>query len=291
MNKRNLLFLGFLAASIILWRNPLVTVFSLALGNESYTHLLLIVPLSCGLIYLRRQVLTVDLEPSTVGGVSLLCVALLIDAVARYGMSLPAGVPLALSMFALVIWWIGSVILCFGINVFRSLLFPLCFLFLLVPLPVAALDSVIGFLQRESAFSARVLFQMAGVPVTQEGVVLSIPDLDIEVAQECSSIRSSMMLIVTTLILAHLFLSSWWRQILLLAITIPLSVAKNGFRIFVIGQLGTRVDPGYLTGNLHHHGGPVFFALAVAVTLAILLVLRRTETGRWVTAQPRRTAL
>lgn len=35
-------------------------------------------------------------------------------------------------------------------------------------------------------------------PVTREGVMLCIPGLDIEVANECSSIRSSMMGLVTT---------------------------------------------------------------------------------------------
>jgi exosortase len=281
ISKRTVLFLALLAASIVLWRHRMSTVLGLALGNESYTHILLIVPLSCGLIYLRRDVLTPVFEASVLAGTSLLCASLLIAGVAKYLASLPAGVPLSLSIFALVLWWIGSVILCYGIDAFRSLCFPLCFLFLLVPLPVAALDSVIGFLQRESAFSARVLFRLANVPVTQDGFVLSIPDLDVEVARECSSIRSSMMLVVTTLILAQLFLRSWWRRLLLLAIAIPLSVAKNGFRIFVIAELGTRVDPAYLTGNLHHHGGPVFLALAFAATTAILLVLRRSEAPRY----------
>ncbi len=81
-------------------------------------------------------------------------------------------------------------------------------------------------------------------------IVVSIPGLDIEVAQECSSIRSSLMLVVTTMVLAHLFLRSWWRKVLLIAVAIPLSVAKNGFRIFTIGELGTRVDPSFLSGRL-----------------------------------------
>ena len=107
--------------------------------------------------------------------------------------------------------------------------------------------------------------------------MVSIPGLDIEVAQECSSIRSSLMLVVTTLVLAHLFLRSWWRKALLIAIVIPLSVAKNGFRIFTIGELGTRVDPSFLTGRLHHHGGIIFFGLSVLATGGVLWALRRTE--------------
>jgi len=85
------------------------------------------------------------------------------------------------------------------------------------------------------------------------------------------------MLVVTTMVLAHLFLRSWWRKALLVVAAIPLSVAKNGLRIFTIAELATRVDPGFLDGNLHHHGGIVFFAIGVVVVVVLLWILRRTE--------------
>ncbi|HXZ32575.1 MAG TPA: archaeosortase/exosortase family protein [Terriglobales bacterium] len=93
------------------------------------------------------------------------------------------------------------------------------------------------------------MFRAVGVPVTPDGIMLSIPNLNIEVARECSSIRSNLMLVVTTMVLAHLFLRSWWRKALLVVAAIPLSVAKNGLRIFTIAELATRVDPGSSTGS------------------------------------------
>ena len=107
--------------------------------------------------------------------------------------------------------------------------------------------------------------------------MLSIPNLDIEVARECSSIRSSMLLVVTTMILAHLFLRSSWRKAVLIACAIPLAAIKNGIRIFVITELATRVDPGFFDGNLHRRGGILFLALAMAMVGALLWGLRRNE--------------
>jgi exosortase len=127
--------------------------------------------------------------------------------------------------------------------------------------------------------AARVLFLAAGVPVTQHGLILSIPNLDIEVASECSSIRSSLMLIVIAMVLAQLFLRSPWRKALVVAAAIPLSVAKNGLRIFTIAELGTRVDPGFLTGKFHHHGGIVFLGIAVVAVCAVLWALRKGEAS------------
>jgi len=99
--------------------------------------------------------------------------------------------------------------------------------------------------------------------VAQDGVLLTIPGLTLQVAEECSSIRSSSMLLVTTLVLAQLLLRSPWRKIALVAFAVPLSVAKNGLRIYTLGMLATRVDPEYLNGRLHHQGGILFFAAAL----------------------------
>jgi exosortase len=150
----------------------------------------------------------------------------------------------------------------------------------MVPIPAVIQDWIVAFLQNESAVTARVGFWMTGTPVTQQGTVLDIPGLTIEVARECSSIRSSLLLIVMTMVLAHLFLGSWWRKSLLVAATIPLMVAKNGLRIFVIAELGTRGDPGFLDGKLHHHGGIVFLAIAVAIVIVLIWILRRSETSQ-----------
>jgi len=88
--------------------------------------------------------------------------------------------------------------------------FPLCFLLWLVPLPEFALNHIVSFLQKGSAYAANLLFAIAHVPVTQDGLRLTIPGLTLEVAEECSSIRSSLMLLVTTIVLAHLLLRSAW---------------------------------------------------------------------------------
>jgi exosortase len=275
---------GFLCAvSIMFWWYFLVITWGMALSNDAYTHILLILPLSAALIYQDSKYgnskgRQIDLQPTPRIGSALLALALLIGCYARWGMAAtPDDVVLSLGMLALVTWWIGSVILCFGVDAFRSFLFPLCFLFWMVPAPAFVLNGIVHFLQYQSAFAARILFQASGVPVTQDGIMLAIPNLNIEVAIECSSIRSSLMLVVTTMVLAHLFLRSWWRKSLLVAAAIPLSVAKNGLRIFTIAELGTRVDPGFLNGNLHHNGGIIFFGISVVAVVALLWILRRTE--------------
>jgi len=280
MTTRNRLqAFGFLfLVSILFWWHPLLATLGLALGDDAYTHILLILPLSASLIYLDRDALRSVRHGNIVAGLPVLVGAAVLGSVARWGHHVlsPDG-QLSLALFALVTWWIGSVFLCFGLDAFRSLFLPLCFLFLLVPLPGFVLNEIVYFLQQQSAFAARIFFLATGVPVTQNGIMLAIPGLDIEVAHECSSIRSSMMLVIVSVFLAHLFLRPWWRKALLIAASLPLSIAKNGLRIFTIAVLSTRVDPGFLNGRLHHHGGIVFFGISVVALTALLILLRRTE--------------
>lgn len=274
----HLIFAVLLAVPLLVGWRPLVDTFALALQNDAYTHILLILPISAALIFQEWRSLRPMVAPNVRAGSALLLMAVLVaGSVSVWSASLSSDVQLSLGMLALVIGWIGAFVLCFGSRVSRSVLFPLCFLFGVVPFPQFALNEIVSLLQQGSAWSAYVLFTAVGVPVAQDGVRLTIPGLTVEVAQESSSIRSSSMLLVTTMVLAQLLLRSPWRKTLVIGVAVPLSVVKNGLRIFTIAMLGTRVDPGYLTGRLHHEGGIVFFTLALIGVFVLLWILRRGE--------------
>jgi exosortase len=267
------------AVSLLIGWRPLCANFALALRASEYTHLLLIVPISAALIFTERSML----KPASASGLglglgsTLLVIAILIGGCSHWMSGSPADIHLSVSMLAIVIWWIGSFVVCFGIRAARLFLFPLCFLFWLVPTPALILSKIVAVWQQGSAISASWLFLALGIPVRQDGILLSIPGLSLEVAQECSSLRSSLMLVVTSMVLAHLFLRSFWRQTAVVLVAIPLSIAKNGVRIFTLAMLGTRVDPGFLHGTLHRKGGILFFLLALFGVLLWLWLLSRGE--------------
>jgi len=266
--------------SLVLWRHTIVATFGLALRSDAYTHILLIVPISVALIVSEWRSRKPQPEPNFRAGLALLVPAILIAFIGGgwwRPVSLPVGMQLFLGMLAVVIWWIGSFVCCFGTRISRMYVFSLCFLLWLVPLPEFALNHIVDFLQQGSAFAARLLFVLAGVPVTQDGIRLTVPGLTLEVAEECSSIRSSLLLLVTTMVLAQLFLRSAWGKGLVILAAIPLSIAKNGFRIFALSTLAVYVDPSFLHGWLHHQGGIVFFLLFLVGLFVLLWLVRWAE--------------
>jgi len=266
------------AASLLVGWRPLLRTFTLSLRDDQYTHILLILPIVAALIFLERQPLRTMVAMSVrIGGVLLAFAVFIAGAALLWPLSLPSDVLLSIAMFALVLSWVAAFVLCFGLRASRRVLFPLCFLFALVPLPQAVLNAIVALLQLGSAWTAHGLFAAFGIPVAQDGVLVAIPGLTLQVAQECSSIRSSSILLVIGIVSAQLLLRSPWRKALVIVVAVPLSVAKNGLRIFTIAMLGTRVDPGYLTGRFHREGGIVFFAIALTAVFLLLWSLRRGE--------------
>lgn len=267
--------------SLAVWFRPLIAAFALATSDDQYTQILLIFPISVALIFIDWK----SPEPASRLGARItsacLALAVLVTAVVRTNaVPLSPDVQLSVNMLAFVAWCMAAFALCFGTRAFRRALFPLCFLLWMVPFPLFLLNPVVGVLQRGSAASAHLLFQAFGIPVAQSGTLLHIPGLTLEVAPECSSIRSSLMLLVTVMVLAYLLLRTFWRRALVVVVAIPLSVAKNGLRIFVLAMLGTRVDPSYLTGKLHRQGGIIYFLIALSATFLLLWILRRGEVDR-----------
>jgi exosortase len=276
--------------SVFIWWHALVTTFALAFGNDAHTHILLILPISVALIYSAWTSRKLQPEPNFRAGSALLVLAALIGFIGggwRQAGSLTAGVQLSIGILALVTWWIGAFVFCFGARTAQRFAFPLGFLLWLVPLPAVALNQIVSFLQRGSASAAHLLFTIARVPAAQDGVVLSLPGMTLEVAKECSSIRSSMMLLITGMVLAQLLLRTSCGKILVTLAVVPFSIAKNGLRVFVIAMLGLYVDPSYLHGRLHHNGGIVFFLVSLAGLFVLLWLTGRVE--RSLVAQPAAT--
>jgi exosortase len=171
----------------------------------------------------------------------------------------------------------GAFILCFGGEALRRGRFAFLFLFLTVPLPTSVLNEAVYQLQSGSTFLAERIFQFLSVPVLRDNFVLYLPGLQIEVAKECSGIRSSTALLIIAIWASHVYLKQLWTKGLLLAVAAPLAIFKNSVRIVTLCLLALHVDPGFLSGRLHRDGGVVFFLFTLLLLGCVLQGLRFAE--------------
>ncbi len=162
----------------------------------------------------------------------------------------------------------------------RKLAFPAIFLIFMAPIPpsiVAALESA---LQHASAEAAYWFINLSGIPVYRSGFDFYMPRIALSIAPQCSGIRSTLVLFLTSLIAGHLFFRSAWNRWILALFIIPLGIIRNGFRILVIASLCVRVDPSYIHSPIHHRGGPIFFVLSLIPFGIVLFWLYRFENRR-----------
>ncbi len=271
-------FFGLLVAavSLILWRY-LYALAIAAYNDAQYSHILLVLPVSLSLIAVIVKRTSVMPRYSGITGTMLIFLAVFIWSACRLKPGLCMNYGLSINVLVLVICWIGLVIAFYGPQAFKTLLFPLLLFFLMVPLPHPAIEKIVGGLQVASTYATFMLFKVAGVPVLANGFTVSLPGFEIEIARECSGIRSSIVLVMTALITQHFCLRSGWTKAVFILSVVPLAIAKNAVRIFTLSMLAIKVDPGFLKGSLHHEGGILFYLLSLGGLLIGLRVLQTAE--------------
>jgi exosortase len=170
----------------------------------------------------------------------------------------------------------------FGTTAFRVGIFPLLFLFFVIPIPTILMDKFIYVLQVGSTWTTAMILSILGTPYHREGFVFQLQTVAIEVARQCSGIRSTMAMVITGFLAAHLFLRGNGKKLILLLTILPITVFKNGIRIVVLTLLAVHIDARFLTDSfLHRSGGFLFYIPGLFVFGGILFLLRKMEKLRY----------
>ena len=262
------------------------TLFALALHaarSELHSHILLIPFISAYLILLRRGQLPKDYFPSIGWGIAAMCAGFVALAAARVSSSplqpLSENDYLALMTFAFLCLLVAGAFFFLGRKWMATVAFPIAFLIFMIPMPDAMADTLETASQYASAEAANLFFSLSGTPFLRDGRFFQLPNITLQVAQECSGIRSSWVLFITSLLASYMFLKSPWRRFVLVAFIIPLGILRNGFRILVIGLLCVHWGPHMIQSAIHRRGGPLFFALSLIPLFLLLWWLRRGDSG------------
>jgi exosortase len=247
-------------------------------SSDYYSHILLIPFVSAYFLFeQRRRVL--GAARYSLSGVAVAACGLLL-----YGVALWLKAWLGQNDFAslatagsLIFWW-GGFLFVFGPEAFKTARFPLLFLLFAIPIPHGLLERFIYILQVGSTEVTEWLFQLTGTSYIRNGFVYELPGISIQVAKECSGIRSSIALIITGVLAGHLFLNTGWRKLILVVAMIPFTILKNGVRIMTLSLLAIYVDRKFITDSfLHHSGGFIFYLPALGMLGLLIWWFRKAE--------------
>jgi exosortase len=284
LNRRNVLFVLFCALAFIMAYLSIKTLYYSSSNREYYSHIVLIPLVSMYLLYQDWRDIFKDGQGEHAPrydwkmGVPLLLGGVLLFLGGQFSVvQLNQNDVTSVIALSGVVFIHGAFILCYGVQAFKAALFPLLFLIFMIPIPSAVMDSIIYALQVGSTEFTNVLLMASGVPFLREGFVFHLPSISVEVAKQCSGIRSCLALLITATVAGHLFLKTGWKKVVLALAAIPIAMFKNGIRIVSLTLLGAYVDPRILQSDLHREGGIPFFIVALLLLAPVLYFLRKSE--------------
>lgn len=246
-------------------------------ASEEYSHGFLIIPIALFVVWQKKDELKkVPYQPSWVGAV-IAVFFLLVYIVARYAEIL------TLAPLAMIFVLFGMVIFLFGFPMFRALLFPLCFLLFMVPIPSQIYSAATIPLQLLVSKISVGFTHLLNLPVYREGNVIHLPDRTLQVVQACSGLRSMISLLTLSAVFGYFTLKSNLLRGILFVTGVPVAVFVNIIRVIVMILAFHYFNYNLTEGTVHTVFGVVIFMLAL-----IVIVLMRGVLSFW--EKPAKTA-
>mgnify|MGYP000091333180 CR=1 FL=1 len=255
--------LQFLAASwavllLVFWRDAADMV-DIWWNASTFNHCLLIVPILVWLVLQRKDELA-ELRPTAWWP----ALAWFSAGAGGWLLGEAAGVALA-RQAGLVMMLQGSAATMLGPQVTRGLLFPLFYMFFLVPLG----EEFVPALQTLTAKMCMILLGWTGIPAHIDGIFITTPGGYFKVAEACSGVKFLVAMVAYGALVANLCFKSWYRRAAFMALAVTVPILANGLRAFGTIYIAEHTGIEFAESWDHVFYGWVFFAIVLALVMAI----------------------
>lgn len=180
----------------------------------------------------------------------------------------------------------GILLFIYGWRAVRLMWFPLLYMMFLVPLPGVVVDAATGSLKQLVSVVAENLLYHAGYPIARTGVIISIGQYQLLVADACSGLNS--MYSLTAMGLLFLYITwdgNWARTIVMLLAIWPIAFAANIVRVITLVLITYYLGDEAAQGFLHDFSGILLFLVALFLLFGLHALLGLLPTGRKRAAQ------
>ena len=172
----------------------------------------------------------------------------------------------------------GLIGFLYGSAVLKEVLFPIGYLFLLIPPPLGIIDQVTLPLRYWVSYAAAEVLKIMHYPVSREGTLIFIGQRQISVGDTCSGLRSLVTMLALAMLYAYLNRGSLRKKIILVLCAVPLALLGNLLRILsmclVTFYFGENAGQRYF----HDYSGIAVFILAIMALAGIDLLLKERKS-------------
>jgi exosortase len=230
--------------------------------------------ISAYLIWVRRQELAhAPIRPSA-WGLPLLVVGLAALVVGT------AGEEPFLARISMIASLLGLTLFVAGPAVWKNALLGSLYLAFMIPPPWSTLKLITYRSRLLDAEVSAAALSWLGVPVHRDGVFLHLPNITLEVADECSSIPAIAALLALGVAYAGLTRRPIVARTILVGVTLPLAIVANIIRIISVSWAAYAIGPWTLSTTYHMFNGTVNFVFTFILLMGVDAVLARLIPGR-----------
>jgi len=170
----------------------------------------------------------------------------------------------------------GTLLAMRGWPALRAFWFPLLFVAFLVPLPGFFVDALTGPLKQHISVIVEEILYRAGYPIARTGVMLTIGQYQMLVADACSGLNTMFSLSALGLLFMYqMARKSILHNAIMLAAILPIAFIANIFRVLVLMLVTYHLGDAAGQGYLHGGAGIVLLLSALSVLLVLDAVLAR----------------
>lgn len=166
----------------------------------------------------------------------------------------------------LSLWWISQMVVClvWGVSAWRRTWFVWLFALFALPLPFSWVLALTAPLKEAVSWVATGVLAWLGYPVARTGVVVTVGQYQLLVAEACAGLHSMFVLEAMGLLYSHLMQhASWWRNFSLALLAIPVSFLANVVRVLILMLVTYHWGDAYGQGFAHHFAGALLFGVAL----------------------------
>jgi exosortase len=177
-----------------------------------------------------------------------------------------------LSAFSLLIVLSGLLLSFYGKKTARALVYPVCFLILMVPLPY--IQEIGFFLQSTSVHFSAWILKALGLPITTIGTQIHLRENIFTVDLACSGINTLIALLALILVYVYLLSGAFYKRTILFIIAFPIAILANILRITAIILVANYYGTNAAMGLFHDLSSLIFFILAFLCLVLLGRILR-----------------
>lgn len=164
----------------------------------------------------------------------------------------------------------GTLLLLKGWGAVRLMAFPLFFMLFMVPLPSVLVQIVTVPLKTGVSFVAESILYKVGYPVARTGVIISVGQYQLLVADACAGLNSMFTLEALGLLYMNLLnYKSIARNVTLALLIIPISFVANIVRVMILILVTYHFGDAAGQGFVHGFAGMVLFLVALMLILTV----------------------